>query len=67
MDRPIADVMHRDPKRIQVGELASEALAILNEYRIDELPVVDAGGKPVGVLDVQDLVGLKALSHGKHK
>ena len=64
-DRPIAEVMHRDPKRIQVGELASEALAILNRYRIDELPVVDEHGRPVGLLDVQDLVGLKALNHGQ--
>ena len=63
MGRPIAEVMHRDPKRIQVGELASEAMAILNRHRIDELPVVDEQGRPVGLLDVQDLVGLKALNH----
>jgi arabinose-5-phosphate isomerase len=57
--------MHPDPKRIVAGELASKALAIMNQYRIDELPVVDAQGKPVGLLDVQDLVGLKAAGNGK--
>jgi len=65
MGGAVAEVMVRNPKRIQVGELASEALAILNRHRIDELPVVDEAGKPVGLLDVQDLVGLKALSQGK--
>lgn len=65
LDRPIAEVMHRDPKRIGAGELASKALAIMNRYRIDELPVVDADGRPVGLLDVQDMVGLKALEDGR--
>ncbi|MBT3279822.1 MAG: KpsF/GutQ family sugar-phosphate isomerase [Phycisphaerales bacterium] len=58
---PVAEVMTRDPKSVHLGQLASEAEAILNEYRIDELPVVDDEGKPVGVLDVQDLLGLNTL------
>lgn len=62
---PIKEIMVRDPERVEVGELASRALAIMNQYRIDELPVVDAAGRPVGLLDVQDMVGLKALSHGE--
>ncbi len=65
MDRPIREVMHRDPKRIRAGELASEAMAILNKYRIDELPIVDDDGRPVGLLDVQDLMELKALGRGQ--
>ena len=63
--RPVADAMTRKPKRIRLGELASEAMAILNEFRIDELPVVDAEGRPVGVIDVQDLLGIKTLGNGK--
>ncbi len=65
LGRAVRDVMIRQPKRIRTGELASEALAILNRYRIDELPVVDGAGRPVGLLDVQDLVGLKTFSHGQ--
>ena len=61
LEKPVAEVMHRRPKSIRVGELASKALAIMNRYRIDELPVVDGAGRPVGLLDVQDLVGLKAF------
>lgn len=65
LDRPAGDVMHRNPKHIRAGELASKAMAVMNEYRIDELPVVDDEGKPIGLLDVQDLVGLKALARGQ--
>ncbi len=65
LDRPVREVMHRDPKRIRIGSLASEALAILNRYRIDELPLVDEQDRPVGLLDVQDLVGLKAFANGR--
>ncbi len=61
LDRPVASVMTRNPKRIQADALASEAMAILKQYRIDELPVVDAADKPVGLIDVQDLVILKML------
>ena len=31
----------------------------MREYRIDELPVVDETGEPIGLIDVQDLVVLK--------
>jgi len=44
-----------------VGALASEALHLFNEYRFDELPVVDDTGVPVGLIDVQDLVVLKTV------
>jgi arabinose-5-phosphate isomerase len=62
---PVAALMIRDPKRIRLGELASKAVAILNEYRIDELPVVDDGDRPVGVIDVQDLLGIKTVANAR--
>ena len=58
---PVSGLMTKNPKSIKRGDLASEAEAIFNQYRIDELPVVDDTGKPVGVLDVQDLLGVKTL------
>jgi len=64
LKRPIADVMKRDPKRIHADELASDAMAVMRQYRIDELPVVDDDDKPVGLIDVQDLVILKMLDVG---
>jgi len=57
--RPVAEVMTRDPKRVRGDQLASEAMAVMKQYRIDDLPVVDADDRPVGLIDVQDLVVLK--------
>jgi len=56
LDRPIAQVMTRGPKRVQAGDSAAEAIQIINRYFIEELPVVDARGRLVGLLDVQDLL-----------
>ncbi len=40
----------------QPGRLASEALRLMQERVIDDLPVVDDEGKAVGMLDVQELL-----------
>jgi arabinose-5-phosphate isomerase len=53
--------MKTDPKRVRADSLASEAMAILRQFRIDELPVVNPDDRPVGLIDVQDLVVLKML------
>ena len=56
LEMPISKLMTRNPKSICVGSLASEAMHIINRYHIDELPVVDASGRAVGLIDVQDLL-----------
>jgi arabinose-5-phosphate isomerase len=61
LKRPISQVMTRKPKRVRDDQLASEAMAIMRQHRIDELPVVDEHDKPIGLIDVQDLVLLKML------
>lgn len=53
----VADLMTRTPIRIEQGRLASEAAHLIQERKIDELPVVDAEGRPVGVVDIQDILG----------
>ena len=52
----IKEVMTRNPLAITEGRLAAEAMRILQEKRIDEMPVVDKNRRPVGLLDVQDLL-----------
>lgn len=52
--RPLAAVMTRAPRTVTAETLAGEALARLNEGRITALFVVDAAGKPVGLLHVHD-------------
>lgn len=55
-DARVRDVMTKTPKTIEADRLAAEALRLLREYRIDELVVVDGARRPVGLLDVQDLL-----------
>ncbi|MGE5610689.1 MAG: KpsF/GutQ family sugar-phosphate isomerase [Bacillota bacterium] len=59
LSRPISEVMKRNPKVINAECLASQVMALMKEYRIDEVPVVDDENRPVGLIDVQDLVVLK--------
>jgi arabinose-5-phosphate isomerase len=56
-----SDVMTANCKTIRVDALAAEATALFHKYRIDELPVVDANNKPVGLIDVQDIVTIKIV------
>jgi arabinose-5-phosphate isomerase len=56
---PISKVMTRNPRRVRAEAPAGEAMAIMHQMRFDELPVVDDADKPVGLIDVQDLVVLK--------
>ena len=52
----IKDVMTKSPTTVKKDQLAVEALRILQEKKIDEVPVVDKFLHPVGMLDVQDLL-----------
>lgn len=61
LNRPVRDAMGKNPKHMREDQLASEAMAIMQQFRIDELPVVNAKGEPVGLIDVQDLVVLRML------
>ena len=63
--QPVSQFMTRQPKHVRLGDLASEALAICNKNRIDELPVLDSDGRPVGIIDVQDLLGIKTVSDAR--
>jgi arabinose-5-phosphate isomerase len=60
-ERKVGEVMKADCKRIRRDALATEAMAIFHRYRIDDLPVVDADDKPVGLIDVQDVVAIKVV------
>lgn len=58
LDRPIHEVMTADPVTVTVGTRLADALELLSLRKISELPVVDAEGRPVGMLDITDLIGL---------
>lgn len=54
-------VMTPNCKRIGEHDLAAEAMAIFHKYRIDDLPVVDVDNRPIGLIDVQDIVAIKIV------
>ena len=60
-DFKAGDVMTADCKKIRADALAAEATALFHKYRIDELPVVDASNRPIGLIDVQDIVTIKVV------
>ncbi len=61
LDQPVGSVMTRDPKRLLATDLVRDAVQLVREIRLDEIPVVDDGGKPVGLIDVQDLISLRVV------
>ena len=56
---PIDEYMGRNPKTIGEDRLVEEAQHLLAEHRIDQIPVIDAERRPVGLLDVQDLLDVR--------
>ncbi|MBM3255126.1 MAG: KpsF/GutQ family sugar-phosphate isomerase [Candidatus Omnitrophica bacterium] len=54
--RKIKDVMTKNPVTVGPQMLAAEAMRILELKKIDEIPVVDKHKRPLGLLDVQDLL-----------
>ena len=55
----IDEVMTKNPRTIPPDTFALEALALLHQHRVDQMPVVDVRQKLIGLLDVQDLLDLR--------
>ena len=53
--------MTRSPKVVDAGIFAIAALDIMEQKKITSLPVVDEGGKLLGVLHLHDLWGTQML------
>ena len=59
--QPIRKAMTPAPIAIRDTALAVEALKIFEDHLINDLPVVDAGRRLVGMVDLQDLPKFKIL------
>jgi arabinose-5-phosphate isomerase len=57
-DRPIAEVMTRSPVSVTPAARMAEVMEIFRTRKLSELPVVDGAGRPVGLLDITDVIGL---------
>ena len=59
--RPVSSAMGKSPRTVGPDDLAQAAAELMRATQVDQLPVVDAQGRPVGLLDVQDLLAARLL------
>ena len=58
LDRPICEVMTKSPLTIDGDALLQQAVEMLSAKKISELPVVDEDHRPVGLIDITDVIAL---------
>ena len=61
LDTAISSVMTRHPVCLSTESLVRDAVQLVQERRLDEIPVVDADGRPVGLVDIQDLIAMRVV------
>lgn len=61
LEQRISAVMTQHPKHLTVDDLVRDAVQLIREKRLDEVPVVDHEGKPIGLIDVQDLISMRVV------
>ncbi|TFW13802.1 KpsF/GutQ family sugar-phosphate isomerase [Duganella callida] len=57
----IGDVMHANPRTISEEKMAVDAVAVMEQFRINQMLVTDADGKLVGALHIHDLTRAKVI------
>ena len=58
LDLPVADLMNTQPTIVTAGTPVSDAMDILSSRKFSQIPVLDHAGRPIGILDITDLIGL---------
>lgn len=58
---PIIGAMTRSPVTVRSDALAVDVLKIFETHNIDDILVVDAGGRMIGIVDIQDLPRFKIM------
>ena len=56
-----ADVMHANPRTVKSSALAVEAVALMEQFRINSMLVVDESGALCGALNTNDLMRAKVI------
>src|SRR5262249_53438888 len=59
--RPVSAVMGKSPRTVRPDDLAQTAAELMRTNQVDQGPVVADDGRPVGLLDVQDLLAARLL------
>ena len=63
LNAPVNDVMTRAPITVEVDTLMPVAIQLLCEHHISELPVVDGAHKPLGMIDITDVISWLPREH----
>ncbi len=61
LDTPVHKSMGRHAKTVRPNQHVSAAADVLRTFHVDQVVVVDADNRPVGLLDVQDLLTLRLM------
>ncbi|MFT5129395.1 MAG: arabinose-5-phosphate isomerase, partial [Rhodothermales bacterium] len=61
LTRSIESVMSVNPTTVTADSMAVEVLKLVEKRHIDDVPVVDAAGHAIGIVDIQDLPGFKLM------
>ena len=59
-DGPVSAVMTKSPLTIGHKARMVDAIALMRMHKISELPVIDELHRPIGLLDITDLIGAEA-------
>ena len=62
LDRNVNELMTQTFSAIQMGARLTDAIDIMVQRKISELPVVDDSDRPVGMIDITDILGLEQLA-----
>ena len=58
LDQPIANVMTAGPLTTHENALLIDIVEILSTNKVSELPVIAPDGKPIGLIDITDVIAL---------
>jgi CBS domain-containing protein len=56
LDQPVSSVMTRDPRTVALDDALMTVIQLMDEGGYRRLPVVNAAGSPVGIVDVKSVV-----------
>ena len=62
LDEPISQVMTVNPTTTRPNLLLVEAIQLMSELKLSELPVTDETGIPLGLLDVTDVLDVSSIA-----
>ncbi len=62
IDCPISDVMTCNPITVAADALLPEAVKLMSDRKLSELPVIDEDGVPLGLIDITDVLDVAPAS-----